>query len=247
MTGAGDDRWRASLSAEDAELWDWVTHDVDPVYGKPRVRIRGAAVQAAASRNAAATDQTAEQSQPDRDQIAEQWQRYWALQDGSPIAKQPSKRAATVELHQLKSGPTPASRQPPAPEPVRPVLLERRKSRRIARGAEEIEARLDLHGLTQDEAYRSLSIFLRRCHTDGARTVIVITGKGGAGGPARNDRGAGSYDGGDRETRERGVLRRLMPLWLDSDSLRPIVIGFSAAHLRHGGGGALYVMLRRGR
>lgn len=133
--------------------------------------------------------------------------------------------------------PPPKRTAPPPPEPVRPIVLERRKARRIAKGSEEIDGRLDLHGMTQDEAHRALELFIRRAHNDGLRTVIVITGKGGA---KRDDDHTGTYSG-----RERGVLRRMVPLWLDGATLRPIVIGYSNAHVRHGGGGALYVMLRK--
>ena len=197
------------MSPEDWALWDYVTRDVHPTRAKPRVRVP--------AEFAAAVD-TAVESRPPK----------------------PAAKRATLPA------PSPAKVAPPrpqppstrSPEPVRPIVLERRKARRIARGAEEIDARLDLHGLTQDEAHRALGHFLRWAHADGLRTVIVITGKGGP-----QDEGSGSEAPYAR--RERGVLRRMVPLWLDGEGLRGIVIGYSNAHLRHGGGGALYVMLRR--
>ena len=164
---------------------------------------------------------------------------FEAMLDGTPLP--PPAKSAPVKEPQSRPSPAPKRPAPAASapaEPVRPVVLERRKARRLVRGAEEIDARIDLHGMTQDEAHRALELFLRRAHNDGLRTVIVITGKGGPDDTSDADPGVYSR-------RERGVLRRMVPLWLDGASLRPIVISYSAAHLRNGGGGALYVMLRR--
>ena len=104
----------------------------------------------------------------------------------------------------------------------------------VQRGAIEIDARIDLHGMTQEAAHGRLLSFLRRAQADGARLVLVITGKG------KQD---GESDAGRRE--ERGVLRRAVPIWLSSAELRPLVIGFDEAGRGHGGTGALYVRVRR--
>jgi DNA-nicking Smr family endonuclease len=109
--------------------------------------------------------------------------------------------------------------------------LDRRLKQRLARGLIAIDARIDLHGLTQAEAFAQLTAFLRRARRDGARTVLVITGKGGA---------------GERDGSPRGVLRRQVPLWLSASGLREAVIAFAPAATEHGGAGALYVRLRRG-
>ena len=73
--------------------------------------------------------------------------------------------------------------------------------------------------------------------------VLVITGKGGGGwmesSTDRFERFV--HEGG----RERGVLKRKVPFWLDQPELRAIVVGYTTAHVRHGGEGALYVQLRR--
>ncbi len=106
--------------------------------------------------------------------------------------------------------------------------LDRRTKRKLARGNELIAARLDLHGMTQAQAHGALARFLRRAQAKGARYVLVVTGKGGRG-------NAG----------ERGVLRRIVPLWLELPELRDVVVGFDAANIGHGGEGALYVRLRR--
>jgi DNA-nicking Smr family endonuclease len=108
--------------------------------------------------------------------------------------------------------------------------LGRRLKQRVARGRESIDARLDLHGFTQAQAHAALLRFLRRAQADGVRTALVVTGKG-------TTKGA--------EAHEPGVLKRQVPLWLSLPEFRPLVIGYEDAHVAHGGGGALYVRLRR--
>jgi DNA-nicking Smr family endonuclease len=122
----------------------------------------------------------------------------------------------------------------PTPKPALPVLrLERRQKQRLARGNEPIDGRIDLHGKTQTEAHTALLGFLRRAQAEGARFVLVITGKGGA---------FGSGAAG-----EPGVLKRQVPLWLRLPEFRLHVLAVEDAHRAHGGEGALYVRIRRGR
>ena len=115
---------------------------------------------------------------------------------------------------------------PPSPPPLAP--LGRRERSQLSRGRKEIDARLDLHGMTQIRAHRVLRDFLHRAHADGLTFVLVITGKGKTG----------------AET-ERGVLRRAVPQWLALPEFRAMVVGFEEAHIGHGGAGALYVRIRR--
>ena len=127
----------------------------------------------------------------------------------------------------------PAVAAPSAPKPApNAPPLTRRAKRSLARGKQDIDARLDLHGLTQSEAHDVLLRFLRSASGRGARLVLVITGKGRA----------GSFD---ESGRERGVLRRQVPQWLSLPEFRAYVIGFEDAHIAHGGEGALYVRVRR--
>lgn len=122
----------------------------------------------------------------------------------------------------------PAQPKPSPPLPLAPI--DRRFKQRVARGRDEIEARIDLHGMTQREAHAALFQFLCRAQNEGRRLALVVTGKGTRA----------------RETgNERGVLRRQVPSWLALPEFRPFVVGFDEAHLRHGGEGALYVRLRR--
>jgi DNA-nicking Smr family endonuclease len=116
-----------------------------------------------------------------------------------------------------------------------PIAL--RDKQRLARGRADIDARIDLHGMTQAQAHAALLRFLYRAQADGARFVLVITGKGA---PAMAHK-AGMVRS------ERGVLRRQVPLWLGLPEFRGCVLGFDDAHVGHGGEGALYVRLRRAR
>jgi DNA-nicking Smr family endonuclease len=95
--------------------------------------------------------------------------------------------------------------------------------RKIRRGQNEIDARLDLHGHTQDTAHRELVEFLLRQAGNGARCVLVITGKGRLG---------------------TGILRSRLFDWIADPQLRPFIAGYAAAHPRHGGAGATYIFLR---
>jgi DNA-nicking Smr family endonuclease len=124
-----------------------------------------------------------------------------------------------------KQASPPLAPQMHTPPPLTP--LSRRMKRGVARGKQAIDARLDLHGLTQAQAHGALLRFLHNAHARDARLVLVLTGKG---------RGA-----------EPGVLRRQVPQWLGLPEFRALVLGFEDAGARHGGEGALYVRLRRAR
>jgi DNA-nicking Smr family endonuclease len=132
--------------------------------------------------------------------------------------------------------PPPVYRPPvsqPRAAPPSPTLLDRRTVTRLTRGVIPVDARIDLHGLTQSAAHRRLLHFLDEAQAGGARVVLVITGKGRPG----DQQGYGAV--------ERGVLRRAVPEWLQSAAFLPIVTGFSEAGRRHGGAGAIYVRIRR--
>ena len=124
--------------------------------------------------------------------------------------------------------PRPIVSAKPEPPPLAPI--GRRERSHLSRGRKEIDARLDLHGMTQARAHRALFGFLQRAHHDGMTFVLIITGKGKVGAES-----------------ERGVLRRQVPQWLGLPEFRALVVGFEEAHIGHGGEGALYVRVRRAR
>ena len=147
--------------------------------------------------------------------------------DTAPIAPAPATKPRATKAP-MSAAPAKA-RKPPAP-PL--VPLGRKTKQRIARGRSAIDGRLDLHGMTQAEAHDALFRFLRARQARGCKVVLVITGKGARGGE----------DGGGR-----GVLKRMVPLWLGLPEFRDVIIGFESAAIGHGGEGALYVSLRKSR
>ncbi|MDB5396322.1 MAG: mismatch repair protein MutS [Rhodospirillales bacterium] len=132
--------------------------------------------------------------------------------------------------------PAPPSSPEIAELPQRPPTLVRARPggadgatiERLKRGQIAIEARIDLHGLDQRAAFASLMGFIETSSRAGRRAVLVITGKGSV------------SDGG-------GILRRNVPGWLTASPLGGRILTIQQAHTRHGGDGALYVLLRRKR
>jgi len=122
--------------------------------------------------------------------------------------------------------PAPATRRAAALDPERPVDLDRRTWLRLKRGQVVVEQTLDLHGHTQERAHALLQGFLARAQAEGRRCVLIVTGKGEASG---------------------GVLRHMVPRWLDEGANRERVLAYCAAQRHRGGAGALYVLIRRRR
>lgn len=152
----------------------------------------------------------------------------------------PLRNSASPAAVEAAREPQPAEPPPPPPEPV-PVVqppeaakpkpprvigdLDRKMRRKLARGGVTLDARIDLHGMTEAEAHGALNRFIHHSHGEGRRMVLVITGKGSGG-------------------EGRGVLRRAVPHWLLGRELSRLVVSFGPAHPNHGGDGALYVRLR---
>jgi len=169
-----------------------------------------------------------------------------------PLAKRPAAPKPEPPAP-AKAGPAPvpAAQPKPAPRKVESpraaapppkvrelekgamVGVDKRTAGRLKRGKLPVEGRLDLHGLSQIEAERALATFLARSQERGHRCVLVITGKGG------------ERRGEDFE--KTGVLRRMVPIWLNAPANRARVLAFDEARAQHGGAGALYVLLKRPR
>lgn len=168
--------------------------------------------------------------------LSEEDRILWNLvaKSAKPLKKPPVR--AAPEAQKPTPAPQPvaqAAAQPVAPLPVTKPRKEHVAHKfdvqtrdKLSRGRLPIEGRVDLHGMTQDEAYSLLLSFLRRAHEGGVRYVLVITGKGSS---SRGD----------------GVLRKSLPSWLKTPSFRHLVSGIDEASRHHGGGGAYYVRLRR--
>lgn len=120
-----------------------------------------------------------------------------------------------------------------SPKSVTPNM-DKKNFQRLVRGKLDIDGRLDLHGLTQEQAKLTLRMNILQAHSAGKRLILVITGKG----KQRTDEF-------NREVI--GALRQNVPVWLRQPPLSSVVLEVTNAHRRHGGEGALYVYLRRNR
>jgi DNA-nicking Smr family endonuclease len=160
------------------------------------------------------------------------WQR--AMRGVKPLAPRaepapvqtPSKPAEKPAASPQAATPAPSEKSMPPLAPDRFAGYDKANAERLKHGKHPVEARLDLHGMTQDEAHRALASFIRSARVAGKRCVLVITGRGRLGG---------------------GVLRAAVPRWFDEPEFRPHLLAIASAQPRDGGAGALYVMLRRTR
>lgn len=126
------------------------------------------------------------------------------------------------------------SQKPQAPKTSKSSLVMDAKTfAKIKSGKARPEAKIDLHGMTVDEARMAVTDFLLRARNDEKRLVLVVTGKGR------------EISDGSSFSRWAGVLRRHLPEWVQLPPLRSVVLQCTQAHQRHGGGGAFYVYLRR--
>jgi DNA-nicking Smr family endonuclease len=114
-----------------------------------------------------------------------------------------------------------------------PVQMDAKAYGKMRRGKLGPEATIDLHGMTLQQAHPALVGFVLNGHSRGLRLLLVITGKG------KKSRDDGPIP------RQMGVLRHQVPQWLRMAPLAPLVLQVTEAHIKHGGGGAYYVYLRR--
>jgi len=188
------------LSEEDKTLWAYATADV------VRKKTDSTACQDASQDQ----DETPPQAPPAPKAPAPK-----RSQAAAPLPQKPRTKPALPPLQADRPGPTPG--------------LDRRTEERFRRGQMSIDGRLDLHGMTQEQAHAALRRFILHAFERGARKVLVITGKG------------------QRGSQEQGVLRRALPHWLNDPSLRQCILSFTTARPNHGGSGAFYVLLKRRR
>jgi DNA-nicking Smr family endonuclease len=159
----------------------------------------------------------------------------------------PSAEKAALADGSRRNVPIKGDAKPLGPPPLVPgqlAGLDRRSGEKLRKGQMPVEAKLDLHGMTQDGAHASVARFIEAQHAAGARCVLIVTGKGGRAGdpfqpkavPARF-----TFSGG------RGILKEALPRWLNEPRLRPHIIAVQPASRAHGGDGAVYVLLKRKR
>ncbi|MDA9224017.1 Smr/MutS family protein [Tateyamaria sp.] len=117
----------------------------------------------------------------------------------------------------------------------RKISMDRKAYARLMRGKLRPEGKIDLHGMTLERAHPVLTRFILSAQGQGKRLVLVVTGKG-----KQRD------DGGPIPVRI-GVLRHQVPQWLNNPPLSLAILQVTQAHVRHGGGGAYYVYLKKAR
>ena len=194
---------QGDLSQEDLALWQHVTRDAKPLAKREPAPKRGPAPEPPAPESPAPEAPTPE-----------------AKSKAAKTAK-PLRRALGIE-------PVPPKPAAPALDHGRVAGVDKRSAARLRRGQLPVEARLDLHGHTQDEAHAALGRFLAEAQARGLRCVLVITGKG-------TTKQAG------------GILRNQVPRWLNEAANRDRILAFDYAQAKDGGLGALYVLMRRKR
>lgn len=108
---------------------------------------------------------------------------------------------------------------------------------RMRKGQVEPDAKIDLHGMTEAVAHRALASWLTAAQGRGHRLALVVTGKG----TPKNDENAPWM------MTPHGVLKQMVPRWLNEPELAALIARVQPAHVKHGGDGALYVYLRKSR
>lgn len=173
-----------------------------------------------------------------------------AVEDVKPLKDRPRKLVkdalvedfSNLERKPKQSKPQLQSQPASAPLPNRPPLtvisreaddfggyrpgLDRRQFKQLAEGRYAYEARIDLHGLVLDDAWKTFADFLLEAYHHGCRCVLVVHGKGKGYGPEGN----------------MGIIKSSVLQWLEH---HPYVLAYHHAIARHGGTGAVYVLLER--
>ena len=116
----------------------------------------------------------------------------------------------------------------------KPGFLAKKDTKKISKTL-PIQAKLDLHGMTQDQAHKQLKTFIQNCFSHQIQDTLVITGKG------LTPKSTSSVG----EEEKKGILRRRLPQWLESQALRNYVHFYTNSHPFEGSTGAFYVRLRR--
>lgn len=168
---------------------------------------------------------------------AELWARVTATI--RPLSRQSSAQTEPEKAEPEKPPPPPETKRPPgpptrkpAPPPPRPkpgTTLDGSWDRKLQSGSVAPDRILDLHGLNLDRAWSAIDLALERAIDAGDRVLLLITGHERPGTPPV----------------QRGRIRAAVHDWLAVSRHAPRIAAVRAAHSRHGGGGSLYIILRR--
>ena len=161
----------------------------------------------------------------------------YATRDVEPLDPQ-KKHPKPVEKQKSNSPHSPSSRienqvSTKQTQPKQKSEVDNRTNERLRKGQMPIDATLDLHGMTQDQAHHALQNFVQNAHRTEKRCLLIITGKG------QKNR--------DPLAPKSGVLYNQVPRWLEEPPLSNIILKSHRARPQHGGEGALYVLLKRQR
>jgi len=167
---------------------------------------------------------------------AELWARVTAtirpLSRELPKADPAEPPAAEAEAKPVsRASPPPARRRPvsPPPRPGVGSTLDGSWDKRLRSGSIEPDRIVDLHGHNLEGAWAAIDLALDRAISSGDRVVLLITGHARAGEPPV----------------QRGKIRAAVHDWLNASRHAGRIAAVRGAHRRHGGGGSLYVILRR--
>jgi len=147
-----------------------------------------------------------------------------------PVASEAKAKRVDVSSTPL----APARREPPPRMADDRLGLDSSWERKIARGGLDPDFSLDLHGSGLDQAYVRLMHGMAQARAMGARVVLVVTGK------------PRPTEAADRGT-ARGAIRAKIIDWLGASEHAGSIAAIRGAHKRHGGQGALYVVLKKRR
>lgn len=105
--------------------------------------------------------------------------------------------------------------------------IDRRLLRRLRAGEYAVQAHVDLHGQTREEAKDAVARFLVTARRDGKRCVLIVHGRG------------------NHSKDQIPVLKQAVRTWLERGHIARMVLAFTTARPADGGAGAVYVLLRR--
>lgn len=209
MINEHDDDTKENSPDDDQELWQYVTKGITPIDRSTAFRPE---TKRPSKRKANKTPQKAETKSSASDS------------DFNNALKELENEGFKSERASQKSKQSASAQQTGG--------FDKRTDERLRRGQIPIEARIDLHGYTKDQAKGVLTTFIRAAYGEGKRCVLVITGKG-----SRNQTGT--------LLPTKGVLRLNVPKWLNEDPLSDLIIKHYPAKPKDGGDGAIYVYLKR--
>lgn len=154
---------------------------------------------------------------------------------GTPPTAQPPERKPQSPFRQPFRLPPPPKGEDRGQLPLARQTLDGTWDRRLAQGLVAPDAQIDLHGLGIDAAYTRLMASLTQAHLTGTRVLLVIAGK------------SRPHSDHDQRGNRRGAIRAKLLDWLAASSHASKIAAIRPAHQRHGGAGAVYVVLRRAR